>query len=196
LFNCEDNSKTLEKSESTSSIKYSNNAPNSKKISKKQKKEEFESISNTSCSIAIATSIAVSNTNKSSSVPSYNLITSSILTSVRLCDLRVSSVVFGLPLHIIMQRTGQPLPQKIIESMKLLRKLGPRAIGIFRKNGVKTRINRLKDAIDKNEDVNFNLFYTLYDIADMIKLYFRQLPECLMTNKLSDILLANYDSSL
>ncbi len=197
MFNCEDNSKSLEKSESTSSIKYSNNAPNfSKKISKKQKKEEFESISNTSCSIAIATSIAVSNTNNSSNVPNYNLITSSILTSVRLCDLRVSSVVFGLPLHIIMQRTGQPLPQKIIESMKLLRKLGPRAIGIFRKNGVKTRINRLKDAIDKNEDVNFNLFYTLYDIADMIKLYFRQLPECLMTNKLSDILLANYDSNL
>ena len=107
----------------------------------------------------------------------------------------MSSVVFGLPLHIIMQRTGQPLPQKIIESMKLLRKLGPRAIGIFRKNGVKTRINRLKDAIDKNEDINFNLFYTLYDIADMIKLYFRQLPECLMTNKLSDILLTNYDSN-
>ena len=104
--------------------------------------------------------------------------------------------MFGLPLYIILQRTGQPLPQKIIESMKILRKFGSRAIGIFRKNGVKTRINKLKDTIDKNEEINLNSFYTLYDIADMIKLYFRELPECLITNKLSDILLTNYDSKL
>ena len=142
-------------------------------------------------------STSASTSNIASSVPaSYNAITSSVITSLRLCDLRVSTVVFGLPLHIIMQRTGQPLPQKIIEAMKILRKLSPRAIGIFRKNGVKTRINKLKDVIDRNEEFNFTVFYTLYDIADTIKLYFRLLPECLITNKLSDILLANYDSKL
>ena len=127
-----------------------------------------------------------------SSHTTLNIITSSIKPNTS--DLRSSTCVFGLPLSMILQRTGQPLPQKIIEAMKILRKLAPRALGIFRNNGVKTRINRLKDAIDSNEDFNFHLFYTLYDIADMIKLYFRALPECLITNKLSDVLLTNYNS--
>lgn len=149
------------------------------------------SIGGKNCSSINTTNIANTVVHNSTT---FNVITSSISKAVRPCDLRASTVVFGLPLHIILQRTGQPLPQKIIEAMKILRKLAPRAIGIFRKNGVKTRINRLREAIDNNEEFNFHLFYTLYDIADMIKLYFRLLPECLITNKLSDILLANYSS--
>ena len=33
-----------------------------------------------------------------------------------------------------------------------------------------------------------------YDIADMLKLYFRELPEPLLTNKLSEILIAIHGS--
>ena len=44
----------------------------------------------------------------------FNLITSTVKPS----DLRFSTVVFGLPLNIIMQRTGQPLPQKMQEEYK------------------------------------------------------------------------------
>lgn len=76
--------------------------------------------------------------------------------------------------------------------MKILRKVAPRAVGIFRKNGVKTRIKLLKEAIDANEEFRFQKTFTIYDIADMIKLYFRELPECLITNKLSDVVLTNY----
>ena len=94
-----------------------------------------------------------------------------------------------------MQHTGQPLPHRILEAMKYLRKIAQYEIGVFRKNGVKTRINKLKELINRNESINFQSSeFTPFDIADTIKLYFRELPECLITNKLSDILLSNYDS--
>jgi hypothetical protein len=105
------------------------------------------------------------------------------------------TTVFGLPLASIMQHTGQPLPQRIIEAMKFIRKIAPNEIGIFRKNGNKSRINKLKEYININEKICFNSDeLTVFDIADTIKLYFRELPECLITNKLSDILLPNYSS--
>ena len=144
----------------------------------------------------VGISAATSSTNVIVNSPissTFNVITSS-MSPLRPSDLRSSTIVFGLPLNIIMQRTGQPLPQKIIEAMKILRKLAPRAVGVFRKSGVKTRITQLKELIDTNEIFNFTLSYTLYDIADLIKLYFRELPECLITNRISDILLANYSS--
>jgi len=106
-----------------------------------------------------------------------------------------SRTVFGVPLSKIIQQSGQALPQRILEAMKFIRKIAQQEVGIFRKNGVKTRITKLKELIDKNESINFQSSdYTVFDIADMIKLYFRELPECLLTNKLSDILLTHYKS--
>lgn len=106
------------------------------------------------------------------------------------------SIVFGVSLNTIMQRTGQPLPQHILEAMRFIRKLAPTEVGIFRKNGNKSRINKLKECMNKNEKITFHSDdITPFDIADTIKLYFRELPECLITNKLSDILLTNYLSS-
>lgn len=94
----------------------------------------------------------------------------------------------------MMQLTGQPLPQTILEAMHYIRKVSSSEVGLFRKNGNKARINRLKDAINKGESINFQASEEIsaFDIADTIKLYFRELPECLITNKLSEILLANY----
>lgn len=108
----------------------------------------------------------------------------------------MSTAVFGVPLSTIMQHTGQPLPQRILEAMRFIRKISPNEVGIFRKNGNKARINKLKESIDKNEPICFlsSDEITVFDIADTIKLYFRELPECLITNKLSDILLTNYTS--
>ena len=104
---------------------------------------------------------------------------------------------FSLSLNVIMQLSGQPLPQQILEAMRLVRRMSPNEVGIFRKNGNKARINKLKELIDKNESINFQTSdLTIFDIADMIKLYFRELPECLITNKLSNILLSNYTSKI
>ena len=105
------------------------------------------------------------------------------------------ATVFGTALNAIMQHTGQPLPNRILEALRIIRKKATNEVGIFRKNGVKTRINKLKESINRNESIDYQSSdYSVFDIADMIKLYFRELPECLITNKLSDILLSNYDS--
>ncbi|XP_056009858.1 rho GTPase-activating protein 7-like isoform X3 [Ostrea edulis] len=95
--------------------------------------------------------------------------------------------VFGVPLLVTLQRTAQPLPQCMLSAMRYLRKTAKDAVGIFRKSGVRTRIQKLKNEVEANpESVNFQELQA-YDVADLLKQYFRELPECLLTNKLSEV---------
>ena len=94
--------------------------------------------------------------------------------------------VFGVPLQVILQRTGQPLPQSILYAMRCLRRNAHDCVGIFRKSGVRSRIQKLRHEVEHSpEPVNFELLQP-YDVADLTKQYFRELPECLLTNKLSE----------
>ena len=43
--------------------------------------------------------------------------------------------------------------------------------------------------------VNYTEF-TVYEIADMLKLYFRKLPEALLTDKLSEVLISVQEGTL
>ena len=120
--------------------------------------------------------------------------------------------VFGVPLKLNFQRHGQPLPQAIIHIMKYLRLNSLNTIGIFRKSGSKQRMNFLRELIERNstftsididkiinnsmenssDDANSHLINTemmSIDLADILKQYFRELPECLFTNKLSQTLI-------
>lgn len=137
--------------------------------------------------------------------------------------------VFGVPLTINVQRTGQPLPQSIQQAMRYLRNhcldqvrtttCGSQAVlgaqqhvppsfvvllpsqrimfffhkvGLFRKSGVKSRIQALRQMNESATDcVNYE-GQSAYDVADMLKQYFRDLPEPLMTNKLSETFLQIY----
>jgi hypothetical protein len=56
--------------------------------------------------------------------------------------------VFGVPFSVIIQRTGQPLPQCILHAMRFLRRTGGEALGIFRKSGVRSRIQKLRNDIE------------------------------------------------
>lgn len=94
--------------------------------------------------------------------------------------------VFGVPLTIMLQRTGQPLPQCVLYAMRYLRRTSHDALGIFRKSGVRSRIQKLRDMVEANPDsISFDELQP-YDVADLLKQYFRELPECLLTIKLSD----------
>ncbi|KAK6173294.1 hypothetical protein SNE40_016771 [Patella caerulea] len=94
--------------------------------------------------------------------------------------------VFGIPLSLILQRTGQPLPQCILYAMRYLRNTAEDAVGIFRKSGVRSRIQKLRDDLEERPDTcNFDDLQA-YDVADMFKQFFRELPECLLTVKLSE----------
>ncbi|XP_051559278.1 rho GTPase-activating protein 7-like isoform X2 [Myxocyprinus asiaticus] len=103
--------------------------------------------------------------------------------------------VFGVPLQVIVQRSGQPLPQSIQQAMRYLRSQCLDQVGLFRKSGVKSRIQALRQMNEScgagGGGVNYEV-QSAYDVADMLKQYFRDLPEPLLTSKLSDTFLQIY----
>ncbi|XP_026123507.1 rho GTPase-activating protein 7-like isoform X1 [Carassius auratus] len=103
--------------------------------------------------------------------------------------------VFGVPLQVIVQRSGQTLPQSIQQAMRYLRSQCLDQVGLFRKSGVKSRIQALRQMNEScgagGGGVNYE-GQSAYDVADMLKQYFRDLPEPLLTSKLSDTFLQIY----
>ncbi|XP_032811166.2 rho GTPase-activating protein 7 isoform X1 [Petromyzon marinus] len=100
--------------------------------------------------------------------------------------------VFGVPLLLNVQRTGQPLPQSIQQAMRYLRSQCLDQVGLFRKSGVKSRIQALREMNESGaESVNYE-GQSAYDVADMLKQYFRDLPEPMFTSKLADTFLQIY----
>ena len=96
--------------------------------------------------------------------------------------------VFGVPFSIILQKTGHTLPKGIQAALTWLKINALDQVGIFRKSGVKSRIAKLKIAIDQTEENIIKIFedQQAYDVADVVKQYFRDLPESLLTTKLCD----------
>ncbi|XP_015765354.1 PREDICTED: stAR-related lipid transfer protein 13-like isoform X1 [Acropora digitifera] len=102
--------------------------------------------------------------------------------------------VFGVPLSIVLQRTGQPLPRSILFAINYLQRTGVDAVGIFRKSGGKQRINHLKEMIEGDpENTDFEGL-SPYDMADMLKQYFRELPEPILTSKLAETFISIFSS--
>ncbi|XP_029008731.1 rho GTPase-activating protein 7 isoform X2 [Betta splendens] len=103
--------------------------------------------------------------------------------------------VFGVPLQVIVQRTGQPLPQGIQQAMRYLHNQCLDQVGLFRKSGVKSRIQALRQMNEARGADGGGVSYegqSAYDVADMLKQYFRDLPEPLLTSKLSETFLQIY----
>lgn len=65
-------------------------------------------------------------------------------------------------------------------------------VGLFRKSGVKSRIQALRQMNENSpDDVNYE-DQSAYDVADMVKQFFRDLPEPLLTSKLGETFLHIY----
>ena len=62
--------------------------------------------------------------------------------------------VFGIPFTVMIQRTGQALPQCILHAMRFLRRTSGDAVGLFRKSGVRSRIQKLRSDIEANPGIN------------------------------------------
>ncbi|XP_076178540.1 rhoGTPase activating protein isoform X2 [Ptiloglossa arizonensis] len=98
--------------------------------------------------------------------------------------------VFGVPLLLSLQRTGQALPKCIQIALRWLRANALDQVGIFRKSGVRSRIQKLKMMTEtQGDNINFD-GQQAFDVADLVKQYFRELPEALLTNKLSETFIA------
>ncbi|XP_009073261.1 PREDICTED: stAR-related lipid transfer protein 8, partial [Acanthisitta chloris] len=100
--------------------------------------------------------------------------------------------VFGVPPIVNVQRTGQPLPQSIQQAMRYLRSQCLDQVGIFRKSGVKSRIQVLRHMNESSPDNVSYAGQSAYDVADLLKQYFRDLPEPIFTSKLTDTFLQIY----
>uniref|UniRef100_A0A673N9J8 StAR-related lipid transfer protein 13-like n=1 Tax=Sinocyclocheilus rhinocerous TaxID=307959 RepID=A0A673N9J8_9TELE len=100
--------------------------------------------------------------------------------------------VFGVPLIVHVQRFGQPLPLGIQQALRYLRSQCLDQVGLFRKSGVKSRIQALRQMNENSpDDVNYE-DQSAYDVADMVKQFFRDLPEPLLTSKLGETFLHIY----
>ncbi|KAG8128764.1 putative Rho GTPase-activating protein [Naja naja] len=100
--------------------------------------------------------------------------------------------VFGVPLLLNVQRTSHPLPRSIFQAMDYLRHNFLDQVGLFRKSGVKTRILYLREMNEINpNNINYE-GQSAFDVADMLKQYFRDLPEPIFTSKLCETFLHIY----
>ncbi|NXF89475.1 RHG07 protein, partial [Eubucco bourcierii] len=100
--------------------------------------------------------------------------------------------VFGVPLLLNVQRTSHPLPNSILQALDYLRSHFLDQVGLFRKSGVKSRILSLREMNETNPN---NVCYegqSAFDVADMVKQYFRDLPEPIFTSGLCESFLHIY----
>lgn len=122
--------------------------------------------------------------------------------------------VFGVPLLVSLQQTGEPLPPSILRALLHLRaegldqvrsnrpavlasggnlNLSPLGqVGLFRKSGVKTRIQFLRDLVESDPGGVSYEGHSAFDVADMVKQYFRDLPEPIFTSRLCETFLHIY----
>ncbi|XP_057177343.1 stAR-related lipid transfer protein 13 isoform X2 [Triplophysa rosa] len=100
--------------------------------------------------------------------------------------------VFGVPLIVHVQRYGHPLPISLQLALRYLRSQCLDQVGLFRKSGVKSRIHALRQMCESSpENVSYE-DQSAYDVADMVKQFFRDLPEPLLTSKMGETFLHIY----
>ncbi|XP_054612105.1 rho GTPase-activating protein 7 isoform X4 [Dunckerocampus dactyliophorus] len=100
--------------------------------------------------------------------------------------------VFGVPLLVNVQQTGESLPPSILRALVYLRTECLDQVGLFRKSGLKSRIQHLREMLESNpDDVSYN-GQSAFDVADMVKQYLRDLPEPIFTSKLCESFLHIY----
>ncbi|XP_062262202.1 stAR-related lipid transfer protein 13 isoform X2 [Platichthys flesus] len=100
--------------------------------------------------------------------------------------------VFGVPLIVHVQRCGFPLPLCLQQALSHLRTHCLDQVGLFRKSGVKSRILALRQQCELSPDSVSYEDQSAYDVADMVKQFFRDLPEPLLTSKLGETFLHIY----
>ncbi|NWH63523.1 RHG07 protein, partial [Geococcyx californianus] len=126
-----------------------------------------------------------------SSKPGWNWTIPKFIKKVKASDYKDKNV-FGVPLLLNVQRTSHPLPNSILQALDYLRNHFLDQVGLFRKSGVKSRILSLREM---NETSPNNVCYegqSAFDVADMVKQYFRDLPEPIFTSRLCESFLHIY----
>ncbi|XP_063784305.1 rho GTPase-activating protein 7-like isoform X2 [Pseudophryne corroboree] len=126
-----------------------------------------------------------------SSKQGWNWTVPKFIRKIRAPDYK-DKIVFGVPLLLNVQRTGYPIPKSILQAMEYLQIHFLDQVGLFRKSGVKSRIQALREMNELDSSfVNYE-GQSAFDVADMVKQYFRDLPEPIFTSKLCESFLHIY----
>ncbi|XP_004853287.1 ralA-binding protein 1 isoform X3 [Heterocephalus glaber] len=95
--------------------------------------------------------------------------------------------IFGIPLADAVERTmmhdGVRLPAVFRECVDYVEKHGMKCEGIYRVSGIKSKVDELKAAYDREESPNLE-DYEPNTVASLLKQYLRELPENLLTKEL------------
>ncbi|XP_006891495.1 PREDICTED: ralA-binding protein 1-like [Elephantulus edwardii] len=95
--------------------------------------------------------------------------------------------IFGIPLADAAERTmmhdGICLPAVFRECLDYVEKHGMRCEGIYRVSGIKSKVDELKAAYDREESPNLDE-YEPNTVASLLKQYLRDLPENVLTKEL------------
>ncbi|XP_045895506.1 active breakpoint cluster region-related protein isoform X1 [Micropterus dolomieu] len=96
------------------------------------------------------------------------------------------SGVFGVKINVVTKRERSKVPYIVRQCIEEVEKRGIDEVGIYRISGVATDIQALKIAFDTNtKDILMMLSdMDINAIAGTLKLYFRELPEPLLTDRL------------
>ncbi|XP_012726697.2 active breakpoint cluster region-related protein isoform X1 [Fundulus heteroclitus] len=96
------------------------------------------------------------------------------------------SGVFGVKINVVTKRERSKVPYIVRQCIEEVEKRGIDEVGIYRISGVATDIQALKLAFDTNtKDILMMLSdMDINAIAGTLKLYFRELPEPLLTDRL------------
>ncbi|XP_068457556.1 active breakpoint cluster region-related protein isoform X1 [Clinocottus analis] len=96
------------------------------------------------------------------------------------------SGVFGVKINVVTKRERSKVPYIVRQCIEEVEKRGIDEVGIYRISGVATDIQALKAAFDTNtKDILVMLSdMDINAIAGTLKLYFRELPEPLLTDRL------------
>lgn len=92
-----------------------------------------------------------------------------------------AALVFGQPLDLIIARQGAVVPTLVQASVDWLAEKGLQEAGIFRISVAASELAQLKIWCNTNDNPDFSTITDPHLIASILKTYFRELPEPVMT---------------
>eukprot|EP01130_Rhizamoeba_saxonica_P008084 TRINITY_DN3268_c0_g1_i1.p1 TRINITY_DN3268_c0_g1~~TRINITY_DN3268_c0_g1_i1.p1 ORF type:complete len:749 (-),score=176.43 TRINITY_DN3268_c0_g1_i1:23-2269(-) len=98
-------------------------------------------------------------------------------------EVKKNTVIYGQPIESAM-KDGLPLPYIIHHCIEVIDNTALKEVGIFRLSGSAVTINEYKRQFDEGIDVDLSDEIDSHAVAGLLKLYFRELPEPIMTYQL------------
>lgn len=95
-------------------------------------------------------------------------------------------ITFGMPLEYICQRDKMEIPLVLEKMMREIEIRGLEEIGIYRKSGSISQIDKIKEIINKFGDFNMenSIVFDIHNITGCIKLFLREIPDPLIPDEL------------